>query len=139
MPIPKIDDEAVPVGEKRPSPSTGSSSDGSPGAQHAEEPGRQASVAALLRNPLSGMSETDVMADVNQFVDDRGLHEHRTAFQKGAMMARAGNTPNGYEQLSILSNEEKDWLRHEDTHRWSQPFMVRTTNQYIASFMSQTL
>lgn len=124
MPAAKVDEEAVAYEEKRPAASTGSSSDENVGAQHAESTGRKASVAAMLRNPLTGMSESDVLADVDLFVETRGLQEHREIFHKGGMMARAGNTPSGYEQLNILTNEEKDYLRHEDAHRWSQPFML---------------
>jgi len=34
------------------------------------------------------------------------------------------NRPNGYEKIDMLSEEEKGWLRHEDAHRWSQPFQL---------------
>lgn len=125
MPAPKVDDEAIAHEEKRPSPSSGSSNDGQyddpalhGGAQ------RQASVTAKLTNPLIGMTEDDVIADADMFVDQRGLSEHREHFRKGALLARVQNRPNGFERIGILSDEEKGWMRHEDNHRWSQPFML---------------
>jgi len=121
MPAPKVDEEAV-YEEKRPSPATGNSSEDVTHDEH--QPTRRASVAAKLRNPLIGMTDDEVLKDVDAFVDARGLSDKRDAFHKGALMARVQNRPQGYERISILSEEEKGWLRHEDQHRWSQPFML---------------
>ena len=85
---------------------------------------RQASVAALLRNPLSGMSEQDILADADLFVESKGLQESRDAFRKGALLARVNQRADGFEYLSALSEEEKGFLRQEITNRWSQPFML---------------
>lgn len=85
---------------------------------------RKASVAVLLRNPLAGMSEEEVMRDVDDFVESRGLQEHREAFHKGALLARVNQRPDGFEYVDILSEEEKEVLRRETTSRWSQPFML---------------
>lgn len=122
MPAPKVDDEAV-YEEKRPSPTTGNSSDD---GTHNEHPAQRQSsvVAAKLRNPLGGMTEDEVIKDVDAFIEARGLADKRETFHKGALMARVQNRPNGYEHISMLSEEEKGWLRHEDNHRWSQPFML---------------
>jgi hypothetical protein len=124
MPAPKVDDEAV-YEEKRPSPATGNSSDN---VVHDEHNGdRRASVSAVaakLRNPLGGMTDEEVLKDVDVFIQARGLADKREFFHKGALMARVQNRPNGFEKLDILSEEEKGWLRHEETHRWSQPFML---------------
>lgn len=112
--------------EKRPSPSSASSSDAE--KEHhdytQDGPPRQASVAALLRNPLTGMSEEDVIRDVDAFVDSRGLSESRDAFRKGALLARVNQQDTGFERVSQLSEEEKGWLRSELNNRWSQPFML---------------
>jgi hypothetical protein len=122
MPAPKVDDEAV-YEEKRPSPGTGNSSDD--GAHNELPTQRQSSVAAAkLRNPLGGMTEEEVLRDVDAFIEARGLADKRETFHKGALMARVQNRPNGFEHIAMLSDEEKGWLRHEETHRWSQPFML---------------
>ena len=85
---------------------------------------RQPSVAARIRNPLAGKSEESVLADVDTFVEEKGLTEHREVFRKGALIARVGQRADGFENISSLTAEEKDLLRHEVTHRWSHPFML---------------
>ena len=85
---------------------------------------RQASVSALLRNPLAGMSEGEIMRDVDGFVESKGLQEHRETFRKGAMLARVTQRVDGFEYLTALSEEEKEVIRRETTSRWSQPFML---------------
>lgn len=85
---------------------------------------RKASVAALLRNPLTGMSEEEVIGDVDQFVQDRGLDEYRDAFRKGALLARVNQRADGFEYVSSIPNNEKEILRQEISHRWNQPFML---------------
>jgi hypothetical protein len=126
MPVPKVDDEAIPIEEKRPTQSNGSSikDDSSNDAHHEEQVKRNASVAVLLRNPLAGMTDAEVLADVDEFIETKGLHESRDAFRKGALMARVSQRKNGFETLNALTNEEKDWLRVEETSRWTQPFML---------------
>lgn len=86
--------------------------------------GRQASVAAKLRNPLAGLSEQQVIADVDAWCVEKGLVEHQDAFRKGALIARMGQRDDGYEYVSQLSEEEKNIFRNEQAHRWSQPFML---------------
>ena len=91
---------------------------------HQSQGGRQASVAAKLRNPLAGLSEEQVIADVDAWCVDKGLVEHQDAFRKGALIARMGQRDDGYEYVSQLSSEEKEIFRNEQAHRWSQPFML---------------
>lgn len=91
---------------------------------HQSQGGRQASVAAKLRNPLAGLSEEQVVADVDAWCVDKGLVEHQDAFRKGALIARMGQRDDGYEYVSQLSEEEKGIFRHEQAHRWSQPKML---------------
>jgi hypothetical protein len=82
------------------------------------------STAAKLRNPLAGLTEEEVIADVDAWCVEKGLTEHQDAFRKGALIARMGQRDDGYEYVSQLSSEEKDMLRYEQSHRWSQPFML---------------
>jgi hypothetical protein len=124
MPPSKVDDEAI-YEEKRPSPATGNSSNDVVHDEH--QTTRRASVSAVaakLRNPLGGMTDEEVLKDVDAFIEARGLTDKRDAFHKGALMARVQNRPNGYEKIDTLSEEEKGWLRHEDGRRWSQPFQL---------------
>jgi sugar porter (SP) family MFS transporter len=107
--------------------SSGSSKSDFNTAQHHEHTGvqhRQASVAAKLRNPLAGLSEQQVLADVEAWCTEKGLQSELEAFRKGALIARVGQREDGFEYVDALSAEEKDVLRHEINHRWSQPFML---------------
>ncbi|KAK7184668.1 hypothetical protein DPSP01_000398 [Paraphaeosphaeria sporulosa] len=85
---------------------------------------RQASVAAKLRNPLAGMTEQEVLHDVDIWVEEKGLVEYRDEFQKGALVARLGQREDGFEYVTQLNDEERALLRHEITHRWDHPFML---------------
>lgn len=154
MPAPRVDNEAVEHQDfptsaaTQPTPRRGSSSssitvndqqqlpsgkDTTEGSrfQHEERRGssasgfngRRPSVAAQLKNPLAGMTEADVLADVDIWVSQRSLDHERETFRRGALLARVINTPNGFEQID-LPQDEKDCLRKEVTHRWSQPFQL---------------
>lgn len=87
-------------------------------------PPESASLAAKLQNPLVGLSHEEVLQGADEFVDSKGLSEHREAFRKGALLAQATNIPNGFEDVAMLNEEEKTVLRKEVTHRWHQPFML---------------
>ncbi|KAF1940723.1 MFS sugar transporter-like protein [Clathrospora elynae] len=90
---------------------------------HTSQP-RQASVAAKIRNPLASLTEEQVIADVDAWCVEKDLQEHQDAFRKGALIARVGQRDDGFEYVNQLSTEEKDMLRYEVNHRWSQPFML---------------
>jgi hypothetical protein len=149
MPEPRVDTEAVqhqdftPAGARRGSSASSSTvggthaaetkaADESSAVQHAERrrssasvgfKGRQPSVAAQLTNPLAGMGEADVLRDVDTWVRERGLDEELETFRRGALLARVINTEGAFEKIDV-PEEEKEVLRREQTHRWSQPFML---------------
>jgi len=105
--------------------SSGSSKTDLGATRHTENaPQRKASVAAKLRNPLTGFTEEQTLIDVETWCTEKGLTADLDSFRKGALIARVGQRDDGYEYVNILSEEEKAWLRHESTHRWSQPFML---------------
>ncbi|KAK3196484.1 hypothetical protein K4F52_000366 [Lecanicillium sp. MT-2017a] len=101
-----------------------SNSDGNDTRGFNEKDGRRASTAALLRNPLTGMSKEDVLKDVDSFVDEKGLSEFREDFRKGALVAQVGNIEDAFETIEGLTEEEKGVLRLEKSHRWKQPFTL---------------
>ncbi|KAM6537960.1 hypothetical protein FALCPG4_003855 [Fusarium falciforme] len=122
MPPPRVDDEA-PFQEYGDNSHRNSSSNGT----HEEKMTtgeRRVSTAALLRNPLVGLSRDQVLADVDAFVEEKGLQEHRDDFRKGALVAQVNNQAGAFEQIDILTEEEKGVLRKEETHRWHQPFAL---------------
>lgn len=71
------------------------------------DPTSKLNVAAKLRNPLVGMSEEEVLADADAFVDARELQDKRDAFRKGAFLSRVAQRENGFENISMLSKKEK--------------------------------
>ncbi|OBS29482.1 hypothetical protein FPOA_03419 [Fusarium poae] len=85
---------------------------------------RRVSKATLLRNPLAGMTRAELLADVDAFVDSKGLQDHREDFRKGALVAQVNNTPGAFEKIDIVTEEEKAVLRKEETSRWHQPFAL---------------
>ncbi|KAM5352778.1 hypothetical protein ACJ41O_005500 [Fusarium nematophilum] len=120
MPPPRADDEA-PFQEDTPSHRNSSSNN-----THDEKAvtDRRASTAALLRNPLVGLSRDQILTDVDAFVTDKGLDEHREAFRKGALVAQVNNQAGAFEHIDLLTEEDKAVLRKEETHRWHQPFAL---------------
>ncbi|KAK2594369.1 hypothetical protein QQS21_007929 [Conoideocrella luteorostrata] len=121
MPPPREDIESPNAGE-RAAFHRNSSSNGDESENYTNE--RKQSTAALLRNPLSGLTREQLIADVDAFVDEKGLADHREHFRKGAVVAQVMNSKNGFEQVDTLDEDEKAILRREVTHRWSQPFML---------------
>lgn len=83
-----------------------------------------AKLGAKLENPLLGLTQEQVLEEVDAFTESKGLTEHREVFRKGALMAQLINVPDGFEQISILDEEDKAVLRKEVSHRWHQPFML---------------
>ncbi|KAL2881233.1 hypothetical protein SGCOL_003524 [Colletotrichum sp. CLE4] len=131
MPPPKVDAEAPPVPEPTPSFQTSGSDTGGPhgpadiknSATPPNGAGR-ASTAALLRNPLVGLTYDEILKDADAFTETKGLQEHREVFRKGALVAQVINRPNGFESVAALDEEEKAILRKEVTHRWHQPMAL---------------
>ncbi|CAH0058594.1 unnamed protein product [Clonostachys solani] len=90
------------------------SASGEPSPQAPSETAQNASHS----NPLSEITPQEVLAEVNRFVEAKGLREHRDAFRKGALLARVQNVPDGFEDIDLLSSEEKEYIRYEVSHKW---------------------
>lgn len=82
------------------------------------------SLSAKLQNPLIGLTHDEVLQDVDNFVDMKGLGDHREEFRKGGLLAQSINSPGAFEELPLLTQEDKVILRREESHRWHQPFML---------------
>ncbi|GAA5881040.1 hypothetical protein JCM16303_004647 [Sporobolomyces ruberrimus] len=72
---------------------------------------------AKLVNPLYGMSEHDLMRDVDEFVEKTGLHDIHDLLKKAALVAQDRSN---FDRLPQLDEEEKRFLREEKTHKWRQ-------------------
>ncbi|KAJ0347102.1 hypothetical protein COL154_005790 [Colletotrichum chrysophilum] len=117
MPPFKVDTESPPADDLH----TGTRTSGSDGPP---DKAARSSTAALLRNPLVGLSHDELIKDVDTFTDKYGLTEYKEEFRKGALVAQASNRPDGFETITALNEEEKAMLRREVNHRWDQPFML---------------
>ncbi|KAE8541049.1 hypothetical protein D1P53_002403 [Cryptococcus gattii VGV] len=70
---------------------------------------------AKLANPLGDLTDEEVMENAAAFA--AANHLPVEAFRKGALVAKR---PNGFEQMSILTENDKAKLRREITHPYSQ-------------------
>jgi hypothetical protein len=58
------------------------------------------------------------MHQVDTFANDNGLQEIQPLLRKGALVAQS---PADFESLKDLTEEEKQHLRFEVTHKWKHP------------------
>ncbi|KAK7035227.1 hypothetical protein VNI00_011994 [Paramarasmius palmivorus] len=75
-------------------------------------------VNAKLANPLSGVPHERLIEEAKVFAETHGMEDLVLDFQKGALVAQ---DPTMFETLSMLTEEDKEVLRRETTHRWSHP------------------
>lgn len=74
-----------------------------------------------IRNPLADFTKEELFADVESFAQEKDLMFAIEDLKKGALIAQ---DPTSLEEFSELSEEEKESIRREKSHRWSQPFML---------------
>lgn len=118
MPPPRSEVEADAASEER------RASAAAGGRKSSVLDGRRASTAALLRNPLAGMTTEEILADVDTFCEEHNLVDQREHFRKGALLAQVANTPGAYEHIDSITEEERVVLRREESNKWSQPFAL---------------
>jgi hypothetical protein len=75
-------------------------------------------------NPLSEKTEAELMADVETFCSTHGFSDEIDLFKKGALVAQ---NPASFEDLPMLTEDDRYWLRREITNRWDQPKMLYFT------------
>lgn len=80
-----------------------------------------AAVATKLKNPLAGMTKDELLAGVEAFAKEKDLEDILPLLHRGALVSQA---PKNFENVAELSEDEKQWLRKEQTHRWKQPWMM---------------
>ena len=69
---------------------------------------------AEIRNPLSGLSEAELNAQVVLFCDRYGFNEKLDVFQKAAQVAQK---PWEFEDMLTLTDEDKYYIRRETTRK----------------------
>lgn len=99
-------------------------SESPPGIMHSEHATKGTSVQRKLKNPLEGLTEDEVIADVDRFVESRGMQEHRDTFRKGGLVARVQYEQSGFEKIGLLNDGDKQILRDEVNHKWRHPFRL---------------
>lgn len=73
---------------------------------------------AFLQNPLAHMSNAEIIADADVFVEANGLVEYRDVFRKGGLLAKTHNQADGFEKLTELTDDDKGVLRFEARNHW---------------------
>ncbi|KAF9884237.1 hypothetical protein FE257_001969 [Aspergillus nanangensis] len=74
-----------------------------------------------LKNPLAGLTREELFRDIEEFAKDKDLEHILDDLKRGALVSQ---DPRAFEQLDELSEGDKELLRREKSHRWSQPFMM---------------
>ncbi|KAL1742659.1 hypothetical protein HDZ31DRAFT_65768 [Schizophyllum fasciatum] len=71
-----------------------------------------------LANPLRAFSRDQLVERATKFAGQCERPDLADTFVKGAVVAAH---PGLFEQEQLLNEEDKQWLRRETTHKWSQP------------------
>ncbi|KAF9235407.1 hypothetical protein BU15DRAFT_89580 [Melanogaster broomeanus] len=80
-----------------------------------------ANANAKLSNPLRGVPHDRLLADVEVFANERGLTHILSDLKKGALIAQ---DPESYHRLDVFTEEDRQVLRDEVTHKWRQTGML---------------
>lgn len=107
--------------------SSGSSRDGAPTQHHEKrrdvtdiDPSRD-KLAAVFENPLAGVPDDKLMQDVEEFCAQHNLMEYIEDMKKGARVAKA---PHEVQTADYLSEQDKEAILREKTHKWDHPWML---------------
>ncbi|KAF7362073.1 putative polyol transporter 1 [Mycena venus] len=73
---------------------------------------------ARIQNPLHGIPHDRLLAQVEEFVREKGFDDQLALFQKAALLAQ---NPSKFESIPELDEEDKAIIRREVTHKWDQP------------------
>jgi hypothetical protein len=74
-----------------------------------------------IGNPLAGFTRDQLMADVENFANQKGLMDSLDDLKKGALVAQ---NPTNFENIPELTEADKGYLRLETTNKWKQPVMM---------------
>ncbi|KAI8311563.1 hypothetical protein K4K61_011866 [Colletotrichum sp. SAR11_59] len=87
---------------------------------HVEHSGADYSrnINAKIRNPLIGISTSDLRVQVTGFCREFGFEEKENVFYRGALAAQ---NPENYESTDDLTEDDKHVLHREVTHKWHLP------------------
>lgn len=83
-------------------------------------------LAGKVQNPLEGIPRHQLLRDVDNFAEEKGLVEHVVLLRKGALLAQLDDRAD-YETLvdddgsPLLDDDEKTALYDEIHHKWRLP------------------
>ncbi|KAK2595268.1 hypothetical protein QQS21_006983 [Conoideocrella luteorostrata] len=97
------------------------------GVSHSEQLDLQHNLAAKIRNPLQGIPRAQLMQDVEQFAQHRGLQEHVAILKKGALVAQDPTSSHSIDGEEKLSATELEILDDEIMHKWRMPMRLFLT------------
>ncbi|KAJ9116455.1 hypothetical protein QFC22_004897 [Naganishia vaughanmartiniae] len=86
------------------------------------------------KNVLANLSKEDLLSDVQLFATQKGLEEYLPDLEKGALLAQR---PDEFEEISELTEEDKQHIRHERDHKWSHPLWMWLTIIICSTGMSR--
>lgn len=76
---------------------------------------------AVFENPLARVPDEQLMRDVEDFCERHGMMEHVEDMKKGALISKA---PDEVQTATFLSDQEKETILREKTHKWDHPWML---------------
>ncbi|KAF8636121.1 hypothetical protein AX17_003776 [Amanita inopinata Kibby_2008] len=97
------------------------SSDGEKASVHGDETRHidlANNVQAKIQNPLYGIPRKKLLEQVEDFARERDMEDILPYLRKGALVAQH---PQAFESIPELEEADKEVLRREVTHKWSQP------------------
>ncbi|KAF1364051.1 hypothetical protein EJ07DRAFT_162566 [Lizonia empirigonia] len=77
-----------------------------------------------VSNPLIGVPYETLMRDVEDFAREHDLEDIIDHLKKGALVAQ---DPNGFDNIEMLVEEDKQNLRFEKQHKWKHPLQLYIT------------
>ncbi|EGD94967.1 sugar transporter [Trichophyton tonsurans CBS 112818] len=77
-----------------------------------------------VQNPLASIPKRQLLRDVDEFATKYGIEDALPLLRKGALIAK---DPANFETVEGLTDDERDSIRREVTHKWRQPWSMYFT------------
>jgi hypothetical protein len=88
----------------------------------------------MFENPFANIPRDQLLKNVDDFCQKYNLMEHVDDFRKGALVSQ---NPAAAMDLTELTDEEKNILLREHTHKWHQPWQLYwLVSKFFACFIS---
>jgi hypothetical protein len=100
-------------------------------------------VNAHLKNPLTGISRSQLIRNVEEFAKEKNLEDDLPVLIKGAIrkldksgrssgnahvtFSQVAQNPFEFETLEELDTKDRDTIRYEYAHKWSHPITLYVT------------